>query len=255
MYWPTPHAVKLYRAIRLTLWVKGISWQEFFYLLGTNPLKICSMAGAQPVQFLPMKHRLSGSVVPDSILSSFPKHAKKMKARCHLKTSAGLLFSGFWVARKGWKRSRLRRRSGQKSPGFETKFSIYIEDTDCFGVVFYANYFRFFQRALNEMTGGQSVIVGAKEARYRSAAKLGDVLTVQLWLEEDSCQDLSSVAKAGRQPGTSGFLGFLSDQVQSQTFVCVFFERLNVLSFKVSVPNFLSSLQYLTYNTLFTDYF
>lgn len=177
-----------------------------------------------------------------------------MTARCHLKTSAGLLFSGFSVARKGWKRSLLPR-SSQKSPGFETKFSIYIEDTDCFGVVFYANYFRFFQRALNEMTGGQSVIVGAKEARYRSAAKLGDVLTVQLWLEEDSCQDLSSVAKAGRQPGSSGFLGFLSDQVQSQTFVCVFFERLNVFSFKVSVPNFLSSLQYLTYNTLFTDYF
>ena len=158
------------------------------------------------MQFLPMKHRLSASVVPDSILSSFPKHAKKMKARCHLKTSAGLLFSGFSVARKGWKRSLLRRRSSQKSPGFETKFSIYIEDTDCFGVVFYANYFRFFQRALNEMTGGQSVIVGAKEARYRSAAKLGDVLTVQLWLEEDSCQDLSSVAKGGRQPGSSGFL-------------------------------------------------
>ena len=210
------------------------------------------MAGAQPLQFLPMKHRLSGSVVPDSILSSFPKHAKKMKARCHLKTSAGLLFSGFSVARKGWKRSLLPRRSSQKSPGFETKFSIYIEDTDCFGVVFYANYFRFFQRALNEMTGGQSVIVGAKEARYRSAAKLGDVLTVQLWLEEDSCQDLSSVAKAGRQPGSSGFL---SDQVQSQTFVCVFFERLNVFSFKVSVPKFLSSLQYSAYNTLFTHHF
>ena len=159
-----------------------------FYQLGTNALKICSMAGAQPLQFLPIKNRLSASVVPDSILSSFPKHAKKMKVRCHLR--AGLLFSGFWAARKGGTRSLLLQRSSQKSPSFETKFSIYIEDTDCFGVVFYANYFRFFQRALNEMTGGQSVIVGAKEARYRSAAKLGDVLTVQLWLEEDSCNQV-----------------------------------------------------------------
>lgn len=73
---------------------------------------------------------------------------------------------------------------------------MYIEDTDCFGVVFYANYFRFFQRALNELHDLQgkenrAVIVGVTQARYRSAAKLGDVLTVQLWLEEASCLQIS----------------------------------------------------------------
>lgn len=87
-------------------------------------------------------------------------------------------------------RKRVSRQCGD-SPTFDTKFLVYIEDTDCFGVVFYANYFRFFQRALNELHDLQgkenrAVIVGVTQARYRSAAKLGDVLTVQLWLEEDA---------------------------------------------------------------------
>lgn len=89
-------------------------------------------------------------------------------------------------------RQRVSRQCGD-SPTFDTKFVVYIEDTDCFGVVFYANYFRFFQRALNELhlqgkenREKRAVIVGVKQARYRSAAKLGDVLSVQLWLEEDA---------------------------------------------------------------------
>lgn len=61
-------------------------------------------------------------------------------------------------------------------------FAVYIEDTDCFGVVFYANYFRFCQRALNAKQEG--AIVGASEVRYRSAAKLGDDLEVSLSLKE-----------------------------------------------------------------------
>ena len=94
-------------------------------------------------------------------------------------------------------RQRVSRQCGD-SPTFDTKFVVYIEDTDCFGVVFYANYFRFFQRALNELhlqgkenRENRAVIVGVKQARYRSAAKLGDVLSVQLWLEEVSCLQIS----------------------------------------------------------------
>mmetsp|Transcript_67361 Transcript_67361/g.161511 ORF Transcript_67361/g.161511 Transcript_67361/m.161511 type:complete len:403 (+) Transcript_67361:61-1269(+) len=75
---------------------------------------------------------------------------------------------------------------------FETQFRVYIEHTDCFGVVFYGNYFKFFQRALSEMyakTGRQQpIIIGAKKARYANAARLGDLVTIsvrQVGTEQD----------------------------------------------------------------------
>eukprot|EP00435_Cladocopium_sp_Y103_P033889 s2331_g8.t1 len=98
----------------------------------------------------------------------------------------------FCMALTRRERKRVSRQCAD-SPTFDSKSLVYIEDTDCFGVVFYANYFRFFQRALNELHDLQgkkkrdrAVIVGVTQARYRNAAKLGDVLTVQLWLEEDA---------------------------------------------------------------------
>ena len=72
--------------------------------------------------------------------------------------------------------------TARRSAAKKGHFAVYIEDTDCFGVVFYANYFRFFQRALNEKR--QGFIVGASEVRYRSAAKLGDDLEVSLTLQQ-----------------------------------------------------------------------
>ena len=71
---------------------------------------------------------------------------------------------------------------------------IYYEDTDAGGVVYYANYFRYFERArthyLEErglsvvrlvQEGTQFLVVHA-EADYRSPARLGDTLTIETTL-------------------------------------------------------------------------
>ncbi|CAJ1395278.1 unnamed protein product [Effrenium voratum] len=100
--------------------------------------------------------------------------------------------------RKRPREPRLRGRAGgdgvKLSAPFQTKMRVYIEDTDCFGVVFYANYFRFFQRALCELYAfsgwQQPFIVGIRQARYKQAAKLGDLVTVQV--EPDVAPDDSS---------------------------------------------------------------
>mmetsp|Transcript_66656 Transcript_66656/g.124436 ORF Transcript_66656/g.124436 Transcript_66656/m.124436 type:complete len:400 (+) Transcript_66656:31-1230(+) len=68
---------------------------------------------------------------------------------------------------------------------FDTEMRVYIEHTDCYGVVFYGNYFQFFQCALSEMyssfnRGERASIVVAKNARYMNAAKLGDLVKVSI---------------------------------------------------------------------------
>mmetsp|Transcript_42077 Transcript_42077/g.136150 ORF Transcript_42077/g.136150 Transcript_42077/m.136150 type:complete len:386 (-) Transcript_42077:174-1331(-) len=67
------------------------------------------------------------------------------------------------------------------------EFQVFIEDTDCFIVVFYANYFRYFQRAA-AMLGGEVAgiqpplrslsLVGVKSAKYAAPARLGDIVRV-----------------------------------------------------------------------------
>lgn len=70
---------------------------------------------------------------------------------------------------------------------------IYWEDTDAGGVVYYANYLKFFERArtewlralgveqqaLRESTGAIFVVADV-QARYRAPAKLDDLLTVSV---------------------------------------------------------------------------
>ncbi|MBP6967358.1 MAG: YbgC/FadM family acyl-CoA thioesterase, partial [Brachymonas sp.] len=68
---------------------------------------------------------------------------------------------------------------------------VYWEDTDAGGVVFYANYLKFFERArtewlrrlglnqhtLREQTGGMFVVSSA-QIKYHQPARLDDLLTV-----------------------------------------------------------------------------
>jgi len=77
------------------------------------------------------------------------------------------------------------------SPAFEWPLRIYWEDTDAGGIVFYANYLKFFERArtewlrakgieqhqLREATGGMFVVSDA-QLRYLSPARLDDELIV-----------------------------------------------------------------------------
>lgn len=76
-------------------------------------------------------------------------------------------------------------------PAFEWPLRIYWEDTDAGGIVFYANYLKFFERArtewlrakgieqhlLRQATGGMFV-VSDTQVRYLSPARLDDELIV-----------------------------------------------------------------------------
>ena len=68
---------------------------------------------------------------------------------------------------------------------------IYYEDTDCGGVVYYANYLKYFERARTEylesrgwsvaslMEQGTVFVVVHAEAEYRSPARYGDTLVIE----------------------------------------------------------------------------
>lgn len=76
-------------------------------------------------------------------------------------------------------------------PAFEFPIRVYWEDTDAGGIVFYANYLKFFERARTEwlrtlgiaqrqlraQTGGMFVVAEAA-LRYVGSARLDDQLTV-----------------------------------------------------------------------------
>jgi acyl-CoA thioester hydrolase len=77
------------------------------------------------------------------------------------------------------------------SPLFVHALRIYWEDTDAGGVVFYANYLKFFERARTEWLralgfnqeamrreDGLMFVVGATSVRYLSPARLDDLLQV-----------------------------------------------------------------------------
>ena len=80
---------------------------------------------------------------------------------------------------------------------FEFPIRVYWEDTDAGGIVFYANYLKFFERArtewlrslgieqrsLRERTGG-IFVVGETSVRYRSPARLDDELLVTARVQE-----------------------------------------------------------------------
>ena len=80
---------------------------------------------------------------------------------------------------------------------------IYYEDTDCGGVVYYANYLKYFERARTEYLErhGFSVAKLAKEGtvfmvvraelEYKSPARLGDTLAIHTLLSEQGRASLA----------------------------------------------------------------
>jgi acyl-CoA thioester hydrolase len=83
--------------------------------------------------------------------------------------------------------------------GGEHRFAIrvYYEDTDAGGVVYHANYLRYFERARTDMlslcgadigraleTGEGNYVVAEAALKYRRSARLGDALVVASRLEE-----------------------------------------------------------------------
>ena len=80
-------------------------------------------------------------------------------------------------------------------PAFRFPVRVYWEDTDAGGVVFYANYLKFFERARTEWLRGLGVgqqdlkertgaifVVGETRVRYLRPARLDDVLEITVRL-------------------------------------------------------------------------
>ncbi|MDQ1287617.1 MAG: acyl-CoA thioester hydrolase [Actinomycetota bacterium] len=69
-------------------------------------------------------------------------------------------------------------------------YTVYYEDTDCLGIVYYANYFKYMERGRTEYLAangtsiadwnreGIAIVVASAKARFRKPARLGDVLDV-----------------------------------------------------------------------------
>lgn len=76
------------------------------------------------------------------------------------------------------------------------KIKVYYEDTDAGGVVYYANYLRFLERARTEFLAGAGISVAGfhrkgfiftvthVDIRYRRPAALGDIIEIKTELKE-----------------------------------------------------------------------
>jgi acyl-CoA thioester hydrolase len=80
---------------------------------------------------------------------------------------------------------------GQAATAFRLAVRVYWEDTDAAGIVFYANYLKFFERARTEWLrslgfdqeqlraeAGIAFVVAATAVRYRLPARLDDMLDI-----------------------------------------------------------------------------
>lgn len=100
--------------------------------------------------------------------------------------------------------------------GFQWPLRVYWEDTDAGGVVFYANYLKFFERArtewlrslgfaqqaLRESEGGMFIVIDAA-LHYHRPARLDDQLLVTTWTQKASrvCMTIGQQARQGPGPG------------------------------------------------------
>ena len=96
--------------------------------------------------------------------------------------------------------------------GFSWPVRVYWEDTDAGGIVFYANYLKFFERARTEWlrslgiaqselreTAGGMFVVSETSIRYLNAARLDDELLVTARLETPGRASLVIRQEAFRQ--------------------------------------------------------
>ena len=94
---------------------------------------------------------------------------------------------------------------------FELAVRVYWEDTDAGGIVFYANYLKFFERArtewlralgigqqnLRDETGGMFV-VSETQVKYLQSAKLDDLLRITAQLQTSGRASLTIAQQAWR---------------------------------------------------------
>ncbi|MET0520065.1 MAG: tol-pal system-associated acyl-CoA thioesterase [Burkholderiaceae bacterium] len=105
-------------------------------------------------------------------------------------------------------------------PLFEHTLRCYWEDTDAGGVVFYANYLKFFERARTEWLralgfnqetmrrqDGLMFVVGATSVRYLSPARLDDLLHVTVATRELGRASMLLFQQAYRQDASQDGAG------------------------------------------------
>ena len=99
---------------------------------------------------------------------------------------------------------------------FEWPVRVYWEDTDAGGIVFYANYLKFFERAHTEWLRARGIeqqrlrevegamfVVSATELRYHRPARLDDLLIVTAEVVEAGRASLT-IAQSARIEGANG---------------------------------------------------
>jgi acyl-CoA thioester hydrolase len=105
------------------------------------------------------------------------------------------------------------RAAGSVGAPFCWPVRVYWEDTDAGGIVFYANYLKFFERArtewlrslnigqqqLRETEGGMFVVTDT-QVRYLRPARLDDLLSVTAGVREAGRASLTIVQAAWQQP-------------------------------------------------------
>jgi acyl-CoA thioester hydrolase len=87
--------------------------------------------------------------------------------------------------------------AGEMPLAFDWTVRVYYEDTDAGGIVFYANYLKFFERARTEWlratgvgqqelldTDGAAFVVKSASLDYHAPARLDDVLTIRTTVEK-----------------------------------------------------------------------
>ncbi len=96
---------------------------------------------------------------------------------------------------------------------------VYWEDTDAGGIVFYANYLKFFERArtewlrslgleqqaLRQRSGGMFVVSDA-QLRYHRVARLDDELLVTAWPQQRGRASLTIEQQAWQKTGSENIL-------------------------------------------------
>jgi len=88
-------------------------------------------------------------------------------------------------------------RGGFIGPEHHFALSVYFEDTDAYGIVYYANYLKFMERARSDMiravgidqaselaASGSAYAVVEVDIRYRRPARLGDDIRVISTVED-----------------------------------------------------------------------
>ena len=86
---------------------------------------------------------------------------------------------------------------------------IYYEDTDCGGVVYYANYLRYFERARTELLEARGIfvkecvpkgfffVVAHQDIDYKSPAFYADVLNIETRISKISSASLILIISSG----------------------------------------------------------